>query len=242
MPLYFQQNKIIIFTISNAIYSQITTEIYLTRSNWGISKSKNLRPISSNNSWPHPNKLTASLQPEPARPGRDGVEHPRLARPPRLLRRRPHRRQPLGGERADVDAEGGDARGEFGDLPERVDHGRRRAGGEEGVGHEVHGDEVGDALDEGWLGSDGGEVGPGCWTPLWGGLLVFYLVGVVYHGCLSNSDEEDLCIKTWICNGYGDRKHMITYICVHMPLYICILGWLPLELKKNDSSGLFCSK
>lgn len=41
-----------------------------------------------------------------------------------------------------------------------MDHRRRCAGGEEGVSHEVHGDEVGDALDQRRAGADQGEEAP----------------------------------------------------------------------------------
>lgn len=55
-----------------------------------------------------------------------------------------HGREPGGGERANIEDEGSDARGEVGELLNGMEHGGAGASREECVGNDVHGDEVGD--------------------------------------------------------------------------------------------------
>ena len=56
-------------------------------------------------------------------------------------------------------------RSEVRDFLEGVEHGGRSAGGQESVGHQIHGDEVGDALDERFSLPYSGERRPGFVCP-----------------------------------------------------------------------------
>lgn len=111
----------------------------------------------------------ASLHPESGGGGGDGVEHPGAAGGGGGA----HGGEPVLGERADVYVHCVAARGEVGHLAEGVDHGRGGARGEEGVGSDVHGDEIGDALHQRCPRADGGEEGPRAkapprWAPVLG--------------------------------------------------------------------------
>lgn len=63
-------------------------------------------------------------------------------------------------------------RSEVGDFLKGVEHGGRSAGGQESVGHQIHGDEVGDALDERRRPPHAGEGLPGFVGPF---VLLFSL-------------------------------------------------------------------
>jgi len=132
----------------------------------GLGERDDLGGVSPDDGGPELQKFAAGVEAEGGGGGGDGVEHPGRGESHAKARGGLHGGEPGGGERADVDYEGGGARGEVGELLGGVEHGGGGAGGEEGVGDDVHGDEVGDALNEWGLGTDLGEKPPCLRTPL----------------------------------------------------------------------------
>lgn len=141
----------------------------LGESDGGIRERDYLGPVSPNDSGFESHELPTSVQPETRSPSGHRVEDPWPPGAGGELGGELHGRQPVGSKGADVDAEGVSIRGEVRELLEGMEHGGRSAGGEKGVGHQVHGHEVGDALDKRRSPPHFGEEGPGDAGPVCGG-------------------------------------------------------------------------
>ena len=107
-----------------------------------------LRGVSSDDGGLETEQFPAGFEAEGRGVGGDGVQDPGRAVRVADLGGGGHGGKPGGGESADVDVEGVDAGCEITELLDGVEHGGGGAGGKERVGDDVHGDEVGDALDE----------------------------------------------------------------------------------------------
>ena len=117
------------------------------------SECDDLRGVSPDDGGPETEQFLAGFEAEGGGRSGDGVQDPGRAERIADLGGGFHGGKPGGGESANVDAEGGGAWGEVRELLDGVDHGGGGAGGEEGVGDDIHGDEVGYALDERGLGA-----------------------------------------------------------------------------------------
>ena len=126
----------------------------------GAGQRQDLRRVAADHGRPQPDQVERGARAVRGGASADRIEHPRAAQRPRPVRRPRHGGDPRWRQGPDVDHQSARDRDEVLDLLLGMDHGGGGAEREQAVRHHVHGDEVGDVMNERRVPTDGFQARP----------------------------------------------------------------------------------